>query len=109
MIESNEMMSFLYRRRINKKIYGVNPSEKLPKMFPLSVSQKSVILVLLDSLRDVQVMSEQSGAKHKDLLQLTGKTGTEERLRDFCGECVELSSALERSPAKHNWFRATSE
>lgn len=78
----------------------------LPQMFPVSVLQKSVFLFLEDSLRDAQVRSKQSGAKHEDL---TGKTSREETVRDFCGECVELSSTLGRSPANHNWFRATSE
>lgn len=68
-----------------------------------------MFLCLKDSLRDVQVLSNQSVAKQEDLLPLTGKTVREETVRDFCGECVELSSTLEQSPAKHNWFRATSE
>lgn len=84
------------------------PNDAVCALTPKKKKLQPVFLVLKDSLGDVEVLSKQSGDKHKDL-QPTGKTGAGERLRDFCGECVESSSALERSPAKHNWFRATSE
>nr|XP_019954616.1 PREDICTED: uncharacterized protein LOC109636990 [Paralichthys olivaceus] len=59
----------------------------------------------VDSLQVEEATTQQTRVKQKEQGS-NGKNRDGERLRDFYEECVEMSSALERGPNKHNWFKA---
>lgn len=61
-----------------------------------------------DSLQDEEELTKQIGEKQKNLGS-NEKNRDGERLKDFYEECVEMSTALEQGPNKHNWFKANSE
>ncbi|KAF3851337.1 hypothetical protein F7725_013109 [Dissostichus mawsoni] len=54
---------------------------------------------------DEEALTKRNGEKQKELGS-NGKNRDGERLKDFYKECVEMSTALEKGPNKHNWFKA---
>ncbi|KAI9540306.1 hypothetical protein NQZ68_042116 [Dissostichus eleginoides] len=54
---------------------------------------------------DEEALTKRNGEKQKELGS-NGKDRDGERLKDFYKECVEMSTALEKGPNKHNWFKA---
>ncbi|TKS78472.1 Glutamate-rich protein 3 [Collichthys lucidus] len=54
---------------------------------------------------DEEELTKQIGEKQKNLGS-NEKNRDGERLKDFYEECVEMSTALEQGPNKHNWFKA---
>ncbi|KAI4821136.1 hypothetical protein KUCAC02_029084 [Chaenocephalus aceratus] len=60
---------------------------------------------VLYSLQDEEALTKRNGEKQKELGS-NGKNRDGERLKDFYKECVEMSTALEKGPNKHNWFKA---
>ncbi|XP_055774471.1 uncharacterized protein LOC129852879 [Salvelinus fontinalis] len=66
------------------------------------------IVNISDSLQDEEALSKQNWKKNKDLGS-NGKSRKGERLKDFYEECMEMSTGLDLSPNKQQWFKANSE
>lgn len=70
--------------------------------------ERTRVFLFKDSLQDEEELTKQIGEKQKNLGS-NEKNRDGERLKDFYEECVEMSTALEQGPNKHNWFKANSE
>ncbi|KAJ0068065.1 hypothetical protein NL108_015469 [Boleophthalmus pectinirostris] len=60
-------------------------------------------------LKTMQAAPPQQPREEQQEHRSNEKNRAAERQRDFYKECVEMSSALEQGPSKHNWFKANSE
>ncbi|KAM3610326.1 uncharacterized protein V6R79_002307 [Siganus canaliculatus] len=73
----------------------------------LQTGQRENTSIVPDSLQDQEALTKQKSKKENEKgLGSNGKNRDGERLKDFYEECVEMSTALEQGPHKHNWFKA---
>ncbi|KAE8291995.1 Glutamate-rich protein 3 [Larimichthys crocea] len=86
-------------------VAGIKETSKKKRRKGEKKWERTRVFLFKDSLQDEEELTKQIGEKQKNLGS-NEKNRDGERLKDFYEECVEMSTALEQGPNKHNWFKA---